>query len=540
MARLTRLSILLAALLFSMVPLFAPVYAQLDFEFHTGATATADGNEMDVLDSGTISVQTEGTFVGTVTVKAKATPASGWSTILCTNTASDARTSTLTAPGILQCNTSGLYRLKAEVTAFTSGPIKVKGRRGTQSSSRGGGGGSGTVTSVSASGGVETVSGSAITATGTIRGARCIKHETGTTYTFLAADRGCVVTFSNADPISATLPEAGTTGFEEKWFVIPLNLGAGTVTITPDTSTIQGGLDVDLTTGKSLEIVSDDTNYFYSPGLGITAEAQGLGDVIAINRIFGGAVSQATAPHFGSDATGRYWAPWDDPTTGLVFTCIVATVPHACDKGQLIADTFKFYVSNAAGARLFDFSPNASTSKEQYALGTLKIRKYIFIPAGYFVGDGTNCPLVGSAVTINSGPKTITMICGSGANGDMDFDFVMDPAWDGGTLEFEPSYTQTAANTSAMNSDIKTQCRGAGETPSSTWGTAIAIDDAAVTGSSAEDKTLSAAVTPAGTCTGGDHLYGRYTLDVTGTTTPEATLHFYGIGMYYYVTSLGS
>lgn len=185
-------------------------------------------------------------------------------------------------------------------------------------------------------------------------------------------------------------------------------------------------------------------------------------------------------------------------------------------------------------ATMLCYDPDAVSTRlmGEYMSG-YRPRGYFFIGAGAFNGDGTNCPANSSATTINSGPRVQTMICGSGANGDMDFDVVMPMDWDGGTLIFEASYTQTAANTSAMNSDIKAQCRGAGETPSSTWGTAVAIDDAAVTGSSAEDKTASAAVTPAGTCAAGDHLFVRYTLDVTGTTTPEATLNFYGIGVYY-------
>lgn len=185
-------------------------------------------------------------------------------------------------------------------------------------------------------------------------------------------------------------------------------------------------------------------------------------------------------------------------------------------------------------ANMLCYNPDAATTRlmGEYMTG-YRPRGYFFIPASAFIGDGTNCPSAASAVTINSGPKVYTMICGSGSNGDMDFDVVMPMDWDGTDLVFEVTYRQSAANTSAMNSDIKAQCRGAGETPSSTWGTAVAIDDAAVTGSNAEDKTLSAAVTPAGTCAAGDHLFVRYTLDVTGTTTPEATLQFEGVGVYY-------
>ena len=250
--------------------------------------------------------------------------------------------------------------------------------------------------------------------------------------------------------------------------------------------------------------------------------------------------SFANAARIGATSTGRYWALFDDATDGLTFDCVVATVQGACDKGTKISATYKWFIADASNSKLFNFEPNASAPKDQYALGAEKIRKFIYFPAGSLVGDGTNCPATATAVTINSGPKLYTMICGSGANGDMDFDVVMPNNWDGGTLEFEPDYIQMAANTSAMNSDVKAQCRGTGETPSSTWGTAIAIDDAAVTGSNARDKTLSAAVTPAGTCAAGDHLFVRYTLDVTGTTTTEASLHFLGVGMYYYESSLSN
>lgn len=178
------------------------------------------------------------------------------------------------------------------------------------------------------------------------------------------------------------------------------------------------------------------------------------------------------------------------------------------------------------------YTPGGATMLDRITYGA-NYRPLVstWIGANALVGDGTNCPERSTAVTINSGPKTDTFICGSGANGDLDFNFVMPDEWDGGTLTFELDTIQTAANTSAMNSDIKAQCRGAGTAPSSTWGTAVAIDAANVAGSNKEDHTTSAAVTPNGTCTGGVHLYGRWTLDVTGTTTPEATLHILGLKM---------
>lgn len=131
-----------------------------------------------------------------------------------------------------------------------------------------GGSGSGTVTSVDASGGVETASGSAITSTGTIRQSELVNPQTGTTYTYLTGDRGKLVTHSNASAIAATLPQATGT-FPAGWRMRVKNKGAGTLTITPTTSTIDGAATLVLTTGQWAVITSDGANYqatSYTPG----------------------------------------------------------------------------------------------------------------------------------------------------------------------------------------------------------------------------------------------------------------------------------
>ncbi len=122
------------------------------------------------------------------------------------------------------------------------------------------GGGGGGVSSVAATGGVETASGSAITATGTVRAAFVRNAQTGTTYTVLTGDRGKTVTFSNASAIAVTLPQAGS-GFEDGWFFVAKNIGAGTVTITPTTSTVDGAATITLLTGDFAVITSNGTNY---------------------------------------------------------------------------------------------------------------------------------------------------------------------------------------------------------------------------------------------------------------------------------------
>jgi len=87
------------------------------------------------------------------------------------------------------------------------------------------------------------------------------KAETGITYTMVEEDAGRLLTLSNAAAIAVTLPEAGTTGFEDgSWFLVK-NLGAGTVTVTPATSTIDGSATLVLLSGQWASIHSDGTNY---------------------------------------------------------------------------------------------------------------------------------------------------------------------------------------------------------------------------------------------------------------------------------------
>lgn len=94
-----------------------------------------------------------------------------------------------------------------------------------------------------------------------------VNAQTGTTYTVLNSDQGKLVTYSNGSSIAVTLPQAGGGGsFITGWNSAHQNLGAGTVTITPTTSTIDGAASLTLTTGQGIDIYSDGTNYFTMRG----------------------------------------------------------------------------------------------------------------------------------------------------------------------------------------------------------------------------------------------------------------------------------
>lgn len=84
--------------------------------------------------------------------------------------------------------------------------------------------------------------------------------QTGTTYTMLAADRAKHVSFANGASIAVTLPQAGSD-FPNGWHAWVEAVGAGTATITPTTSTINGGSALVLRSGEWGLIISDGTNY---------------------------------------------------------------------------------------------------------------------------------------------------------------------------------------------------------------------------------------------------------------------------------------
>ena len=164
-------------------------------------------------------------------------------------------------------------------------------------------GGSGTVTSVATGAGL---TGGPITSTGTIATTYAINAQTGTSYTFLTSDAAKLVTQSNASAIADTLPVATTSGFGAGYSFDIENLGAGLVTITPTTSTINGAATLTIPTNMGCTIVSDGTNYQVSacaPAMGVT----GSGNLV-----------RATSPTLVTPALGTPSAIVLTNGTGLV------------------------------------------------------------------------------------------------------------------------------------------------------------------------------------------------------------------------------
>lgn len=110
----------------------------------------------------------------------------------------------------------------------------------------------GNITTVSNS--VGTVAGNLTIVSNSLTGK--INAQTGTTYSFLAADAGKLTTFANAAAVAVTLAVfADGTVFHVK------NLGVGVVTITPTAALIDFAATLILTKGQSASIFSDGVNY---------------------------------------------------------------------------------------------------------------------------------------------------------------------------------------------------------------------------------------------------------------------------------------
>jgi len=106
--------------------------------------------------------------------------------------------------------------------------------------------------------------------TGTIKGAPSARAVNTTSDTVLAADCGAFITYTNASATAITLPQA-TGSFTAGFFTTIINEGAGVVTITPTTSTIDGQASLTLAQYSGVDIFSDGTNYFTMRGRATTA-----------------------------------------------------------------------------------------------------------------------------------------------------------------------------------------------------------------------------------------------------------------------------
>jgi hypothetical protein len=319
------------------------------------------------------------------------------------------------------------------------------------------------------------------------------------------------------------------------WSTIAGGSGDGDITgVTAGDGLDGGGTSGDVTltiapgefTHGELDELSDDDHSAIYVKFEVTAGAPAAGSCDRDGQLQVDTTNEAI--YYCSDGAGGN--PRNFASLGDAYNQMTGDSGSATASGS---ETFRFVGGVGITATVAAGSPDQVTHDIDNHV------KSIYFPAAALSTDGTQCAAP-AEVTINSGPKLFTIICTDNDASTIHGSVHMPDSWNAGTVTFAMSYIQTAADTAVMNSDIAAQCRGNGETPSSTYGTEVAIDDAAVTGSNANDITTSAAVTATGTCAAGDMLYWRWQLDATGTTTAVATLNIVGFKMEYTVTGAGS
>jgi hypothetical protein len=137
---------------------------------------------------------------------------------------------------------------------------------------------------------------------GTISATAGINAQTGTSYTIATTDSSKLLTFNNASAIAVTLPVATTSGFGAGFAFDVENLGAGTATITPTTSTINGASSLAVKQNFGCSVTSDGTNYQVSactavvPAANLAASGNGgvTGNLPVTNLNSGTSASSST------------------------------------------------------------------------------------------------------------------------------------------------------------------------------------------------------------------------------------------------------
>jgi hypothetical protein len=86
----------------------------------------------------------------------------------------------------------------------------------------------------------------------------------GSPVTLASSDRGKVIIGTGAGACAVTLPQAGSAGFNGSWETTIKVEGAGTWTITPTISTINGGANYAIVQGKHCTIGMDGSNNYHT------------------------------------------------------------------------------------------------------------------------------------------------------------------------------------------------------------------------------------------------------------------------------------
>ncbi len=235
-----------------------------------------------------------------------------------------------------------------------------------------------------------------------------VEDRTGTSETVGPSSQGKLVSFANASPVSVTLDSAALA---EGFFCAVQNLGAGTVTLTPSSGTINGQASVDVESGTGGWLFFDGTNWKFMAGGGgsgvtFTGDLDGSAstqEVIGIGSI---PVDLSSSPEDGQairyDAGSGKWVFVSERPVQL--PSAIAGKPSA---GQLV---FAFTVGEPMEFPANFASPDSRCSQEQDPTATAT---YSFYKNGVLFGtlqintDGSHvfATVGGTAVSVSANDR---------------------------------------------------------------------------------------------------------------------------------------
>jgi hypothetical protein len=120
-----------------------------------------------------------------------------------------------------------------------------------------------------------------------------INAQVGTSYAVVDGDCSKLVTLSNASAVAVSLPQANGSTFVSGWSVDFQNRGAGLVTVTSVTSTINGGATIALAQNQGMHCQSDGANYSCMMGVGAGGGSGTVTNVATGDGLTGGPITSS-------------------------------------------------------------------------------------------------------------------------------------------------------------------------------------------------------------------------------------------------------
>lgn len=199
-----------------------------------------------------------------------------------------------------------------------------------------------------------------------------VNAQTGTSYAIVLADYGQLVTFNNGSAVAVTLPQA-TGNFSPFSFMVK-NLGAGAVTVTPTTSTINGNATLVLQQSQSVRIWSDGTNYQTTALQSLSTASNTLGGDVNLSNTG----TYFDGPSMAQGTIGTWWVSGKvtllDTAGSAAVNCKLWDGTTVIDSGRTTSTAANTSVTMALGGFLAAPVGNIRISCEDVTATTGKIK----------------------------------------------------------------------------------------------------------------------------------------------------------------------